>query len=183
MREAQGSCLNETDGGFHRSSHGIDTRLIAAVERAAAARSHRAAGLLNGYRLWARSWNGHTASGVKPWPKKPSASSSPPRSDSGGSSPKASPQSPRPGAKTHRTGCDASSATAPPHKQAPPADLQHSSTPPGSRTHDAVSSPPRRRHDEATAALDLPRPDRGVAAALPGDGGAVGAELLHQRPV
>jgi hypothetical protein len=52
MREAQGSCLNETDGGFQRSSHGIDTRLIAAVERAAAAQSHRAAGLLNGYRLW-----------------------------------------------------------------------------------------------------------------------------------
>jgi hypothetical protein len=52
MREAQGSCLDETDGGFHQSSRGIDTRLIAAVERAAAARSHRAAGLVNGYRLW-----------------------------------------------------------------------------------------------------------------------------------
>ena len=52
MRETQGSCLEEMDEGWSRPPHGLDTRLVAAVERASAARSHRAAGLLNGYRLW-----------------------------------------------------------------------------------------------------------------------------------
>ena len=52
MLETQGSCLEEMGDGWSRRSHWLDTRLVAAVERASAARSHRAAGLLNGYRLW-----------------------------------------------------------------------------------------------------------------------------------
>lgn len=58
MYAAQGTCTPAVDDGVMAGSRfphrvKIDTRLVAAVQARAGARTHEAAGLLNRYHLWA----------------------------------------------------------------------------------------------------------------------------------